>query len=190
MSNSKDVYILQKDTPICKAGTEFISDDTVGYGYISHTNKDKDYEEYFKPENVENNPEWFKKKEEPKERVIDRTKYFRQVETSLKNNKVMIDTREDGIYIRLAGNNLRGEAFTLHWAKAFPFPELNPNTDTQVEKEEQIQQEKLFTERELLEAESKAFYAAWEVTIPSYTVPMLAKKYPTFSDYKNSQHGK
>lgn len=48
---------------------------------------------------------------------------FAAVSKSLKNNKVMIDTREDGIYIRLAGNESKGEAFTLEFAKAYSFDE-------------------------------------------------------------------
>jgi len=36
----------------------------------------------------------------------------------------MVDTREDGIYIRLAGRESEGEAFTLHFALAYPFPKL------------------------------------------------------------------
>lgn len=46
---------------------------------------------------------------------------FRKVLNCLKNNKVMVDTRDDGIYIRLAGNEDKGEAFTLHFANAYPF---------------------------------------------------------------------
>lgn len=52
---------------------------------------------------------------------VDKEKEFQKVLKCLKNNKVMVDTREDGIYIRLAGNEAKGEAFTLHFALAYPF---------------------------------------------------------------------
>jgi hypothetical protein len=76
--------------------------------------------------------------------VIDKAtkeKYFKQVLECLKHNKVMVDTREDGIYIRLAGSESKGQAFTLHFANAFPYPELQYQqssetlSDTVLEKE-------------------------------------------------------
>jgi len=45
---------------------------------------------------------------------------FKAVLKTLKDNKVMVDTRKDGIYIRLADGR-EGGAFTLHWANVFPF---------------------------------------------------------------------
>jgi len=58
---------------------------------------------------------------------VDKEKEFQKVLKCLKNNKVMVDTREDGIYIRLAGRESEGEAFTLHFALAYPFPKLPPH---------------------------------------------------------------
>ena len=58
---------------------------------------------------------------------VDKEKEFHKVLKCLKNNKVMVDTREDGIYIRLAGRESEGEAFTLHFALAYPFPKLPPH---------------------------------------------------------------
>jgi hypothetical protein len=48
---------------------------------------------------------------------------FQRVLKSLKNNKVMSRIGEDGIYIRLAGNQNEAEAFTLEWAKVYSFDE-------------------------------------------------------------------
>lgn len=67
--------------------------------------------------------------------VVDKQKIFKSVLKTLKNNKVMVDTREDGIYIRLAGRESEGEAFTLHFGLAYPFhpqPEKALNEDTVV----------------------------------------------------------
>ena len=58
---------------------------------------------------------------------VDKEKEFHKVLKCLKNNKVMVNTREDGIYIRLAGRESEGEAFTLHFALAYPFPKLPPH---------------------------------------------------------------
>ena len=58
---------------------------------------------------------------------VDKEKEFQKVLKCLKNNKVMVGTREDGIYIRLAGRESEGEAFTLHFALAYPFPKLPPH---------------------------------------------------------------
>ncbi len=58
---------------------------------------------------------------------VDKEKEFHKVLKCLKNNKVMVGTREDGIYIRLAGRESEGEAFTLHFALAYPFPKLPPH---------------------------------------------------------------
>jgi hypothetical protein len=58
-----------------------------------------------------------------------------------------------------------------------------PSTDTPLPSKE--------WERQLLEAESKAFYAGRErdynSQIHNPTMPYFADKYPTFSDYKNKQ---
>ncbi len=46
---------------------------------------------------------------------------FKRVLNTLRVNKVMVDTREDGIYIRMAGNESEGECFTYEWAKVKSF---------------------------------------------------------------------
>ena len=53
---------------------------------------------------------------------------FKRVLETLKNNKSMVSAKDDGIYIRLAGKEQAGEAFTLHWANVFP---LGEPTNTQ-----------------------------------------------------------
>lgn len=56
-----------------------------------------------------------------KEKATDEEKeIFARVRKSIKNDKVMVQIRDDGVYIRLAGND-KDEAFTTHWANAFPF---------------------------------------------------------------------
>lgn len=57
--NQAKVYILQRDLPDIKAGTE-LSKKGEKYYYISTNNRNSAYHE----SHVENNPEWFKLKEE------------------------------------------------------------------------------------------------------------------------------
>lgn len=53
---------------------------------------------------------------------------LKRVLKTLKNNKSMVQAREDVIYIRLAGNEEKGESFTLDWGKVYS---LNGKTNTQ-----------------------------------------------------------
>lgn len=46
---------------------------------------------------------------------------FRRVLNTLRENKVMVDTREDGIYIRLAGYEHKGQAFSTEFVKVKSF---------------------------------------------------------------------
>lgn len=46
---------------------------------------------------------------------------FNRVLNTLRENKVMVKKREDGIYIRMAGNENKGECFSLEWAKVKSF---------------------------------------------------------------------
>ncbi len=52
---------------------------------------------------------------------------FRKVLKTLKMNKVMVKTEKDGIYVRLAGKESCGEAFSLEWGKVLSFPIENEN---------------------------------------------------------------
>src|SRR6056297_513138 len=54
-------YILQKDTPVSKAGEKL---EKVRRGYFSES------DEYFGPSTVENNPEWFKPEKTKKEKDL------------------------------------------------------------------------------------------------------------------------
>lgn len=67
---------------------------------------------------------------------------FAAVLKTLKNNSVMVETRKDGIYIRLAGREDAGQAFTLEWAKVYSFDErlrdVKSNTVMFAEKELEI----------------------------------------------------
>ena len=46
---------------------------------------------------------------------------FKRVLNTLRENKVMVQTREDGIYIRMAGREEKGKCFTYEWAKVKSF---------------------------------------------------------------------
>ena len=46
---------------------------------------------------------------------------FRRVLNTLRENKIMVKTEDDGIYIRMAGNEKRGECFSEEWAKVKSF---------------------------------------------------------------------
>lgn len=46
---------------------------------------------------------------------------FKRVLNTLRENKIMVDTRDDGIYIRMAGTESKGECFTYEWAKVKSF---------------------------------------------------------------------
>ena len=59
---------------------------------------------------------------------MEKQEAFKRVLKTLKNNKSMVEAREDGIYIRLAGKEQNGEAFTLDWGKVYS---LNGKTNTQ-----------------------------------------------------------
>ena len=47
-------------------------------------------------------------------------KYKRTLNT-LRENKVMVKLERDGVYVRLAGDEKRGEAFSLEWGKVMSF---------------------------------------------------------------------
>lgn len=47
--------------------------------------------------------------------------HFRATEIALRENKVMIVTKDDGIYVRLAGSPNKGEAFRYEWGKVVDF---------------------------------------------------------------------
>ena len=46
---------------------------------------------------------------------------FRRVLNTLRENKVMVKLKEDGVYVRMAGNEKRGECFSEEWAKVKSF---------------------------------------------------------------------
>lgn len=46
---------------------------------------------------------------------------FRKVLNTLRENKVMVKMEKDGIYIRMAGVEERGECFSLEWSKVKSF---------------------------------------------------------------------
>lgn len=62
-------------------------------------------------------------------------KEFKAVLKTLKNNKVMVDTREDGIYVRLAGQESKGEAFSLEWGKVLSFKDTESKPITEYMKD-------------------------------------------------------
>ena len=46
---------------------------------------------------------------------------FKRVLNTLRENKVIVQTREDGIYIRMGGDETKGECFSYEWAKVKSF---------------------------------------------------------------------
>lgn len=46
-------------------------------------------------------------------------KEFERVLKTLKNNRIMVKNTEEGIFIRLAGKEEKGEVFSLNWIKVF-----------------------------------------------------------------------
>jgi hypothetical protein len=50
-------------------------------------------------------------------------KMYSSVLKTMKANKVMVSSFPDGIYIRMAGDKDKGEAFSETWAKVLPFTE-------------------------------------------------------------------
>jgi hypothetical protein len=46
---------------------------------------------------------------------------FQRVLNTLRNNNVMVQIRKDGIYIRMAGDEGKGECFTKEWGKVKSF---------------------------------------------------------------------
>ena len=52
---------------------------------------------------------------------------FKRVLNTLRENKVMVATKDDGIYVRMAGNESDGQAFTLEWGKVYSFDEGSRN---------------------------------------------------------------
>lgn len=55
--------------------------------------------------------------------------YFKRVLNTLRENRVMVETRPDGIYIRVAGSVEKGEAFSLDWARVIKFESDYSKTD-------------------------------------------------------------
>ena len=51
----------------------------------------------------------------------DSEHHFRATLRTLSENKVMVITKEDGIYVRLAGSPNNGEAFRYEWGKVVDF---------------------------------------------------------------------
>jgi len=64
---NNNTYILLKDLPDAKAGTELVFDGNGTYDYKSHRTVEGDDEtlSWYRKEFVENNPSWFKLKEHP-----------------------------------------------------------------------------------------------------------------------------
>lgn len=70
--------------------------------------------------NPEMEPAWFVLKEENKSNDAKEVSYKRVIKT-IQDKKIMVDTRDDGIYIRLAGNECDGYAFADEFVNAYPF---------------------------------------------------------------------
>ena len=46
---------------------------------------------------------------------------FKRVLNTLRRNKVMVKTEEDGIYVRMAGVDKKGECFSMEWGRVVKF---------------------------------------------------------------------
>ncbi len=46
---------------------------------------------------------------------------YKRVLNTLRENKVMVRMDQTGIYLRLAGNERKGESFSLEWGKVMSF---------------------------------------------------------------------
>ena len=46
---------------------------------------------------------------------------FKRVLNTLRRNKVMVKTKEDGIYVRMAGVDKKGECFSMEWGRVVKF---------------------------------------------------------------------
>lgn len=75
-------------------------------------------------EKIEN---WFIKRNLKRRRIfvhpddISPNGEFKRVLNTLRENHIMVETRKDGVYIRLAGNRGKSEINTSLWAKVVSF---------------------------------------------------------------------
>ena len=183
-------YILLKDLPDSKAGDRYEWRGELPFSIEAYYKNGDVQESYWTKEMVENNPEWFKEEAQSNDS-------FQRVLKTLKGNKVMVDTRGDGIYVRLAGNEDKGEAFTLHWANVYPINnQLKPQaenkpdmvgdivTPPQPQKEEQ----RTYTQSQVDSMLEDAFKKARETSYPEIVRSgQKSWRYKTFQDYKNTQ---
>lgn len=171
---SNDVYVLQKDLPDSKAGDEYV---LRKYNEIMEDYfKNGDVDGSFWPRHyVENNPEWFKKKETPKPTVTnwtssDEMENFNVIEFFIGKNYYPV-SKERLAEILIAeskGDILIGKKKGVYSEKF-------------------IATDMIYTEKELLEAEEKAFNASRELqTFWHSSIDKKALQYQTFSDYKNN----
>lgn len=165
------IYVLQKDLPDgAKVGDEYELRGRDRYYNIRLSNNNCPVVEecsYFTWQ-VEKNESFFKLKEEPKPTVVDEVVCFPDEIHFHINDKWYIAPRRRLAEIFIAES--KGELKDLEYYKA----EFDANVD------------KRYTEKELLEAEEKAFNAGRELQnfwFKSFDPKQL--QYPTFSDYKN-----
>lgn len=172
--NDEKVYVLQKDLPNAKAGVEFTKNlyghlyDIYSSGQINSEGDSID----IRARNVENNPEWFKLKEEVKPIVVTRCNY-----NDLDCNFYLSDGSKVTIGKRamagiIMGVN-KGEKNTFWKEQYYKLVDIH--------------------KRELLAVEQIAFNAG-----RSYSVlyidsisnsSFLKLDYKDFSDYKNNSNG-
>lgn len=91
---------------------------------------------------------------------------FRRVLNTLNTNNIMVDTREDGIYIRLAGNESEGEAFSKNFVKVLDYQELLYT------KEYFIRKFELIPDSLIGEGHLKNHCALWHCGVRSYASDM------------------
>jgi len=49
---------------------------------------------------------------------------YKRVLNTLRNNRIMVQTKEDGVYIRMAGDERKGECFSTDFVKVKSLPIL------------------------------------------------------------------
>jgi len=100
-------YILQKNTPTSKAGCRF----EPVYNGALYCGLDKPYESFAK-EVVENNPEWFKLKEDKDFKVLDIHSYGCMTNFGIFIHKGNT-SKDEGHYLKISLNNPVSDRFLL-----------------------------------------------------------------------------
>jgi hypothetical protein len=169
--NDRKIYILQKDLPDYKAGEEF--ELTIDGYYTAKISCLDGIKGKWPPRYVENNPEWFKLKEEVNRAVI--ASWF---------------TDNNSFYFTLLnGKDAPLPPYEISRSRLSEIIIAESKGDLYLDLDE-YRREEFFTAQELLTSEEKAFHAGRSyktLHIDSISNSSFLKlDYKDFSDYKNS----